>query len=128
MLTGAKKRRAFAVGLVTVLTLLSPAALTPAAASAVAPAVASAEPALAAVGPVQGGTIEVRGRVVDARDGMPIAGAGVHASRSGITRPTQGRVDFTQPGALNGWHYAAGLRGNAGTQAISRLEGRSASG
>lgn len=39
---------------------------------------------------------------------------------------TQGRIDFTQPGALDGWHYAVGLRGNAGTQAIGRLEGRSA--
>ncbi|TWD82602.1 glycosyl hydrolase family 2 [Kribbella amoyensis] len=37
----------------------------------------------------------------------------------------QDRIDFTAPGALTGWHYAAGLRGNAGTQAIGRLEGRS---
>lgn len=38
---------------------------------------------------------------------------------------TQDRIDFTQPGALDGWHYAVGLRGNAGTQAIGRIEGRS---
>ncbi|MEV0616742.1 sugar-binding domain-containing protein [Nonomuraea sp. NPDC050404] len=42
-----------------------------------------------------------------------------------MTGTTQGRVDFTQPGALDGWHYGAGLRGNAGTQAITRLEARS---
>ncbi|MEQ4209429.1 glycoside hydrolase family 2 TIM barrel-domain containing protein [Actinopolymorpha sp. B9G3] len=42
-----------------------------------------------------------------------------------MTSTTQGRIDFTQPGALDGWHYAAGLRSNAGTQAIGRLEGRS---
>ncbi|KAB8196803.1 hypothetical protein FH608_008925 [Nonomuraea phyllanthi] len=42
-----------------------------------------------------------------------------------MTATTQGRVDFTRPGALDGWHYAAGLRGNAGTQAIGRLVGRS---
>ncbi|MEO3791872.1 glycoside hydrolase family 2 TIM barrel-domain containing protein [Nonomuraea sp. B10E15] len=45
-----------------------------------------------------------------------------------MTATTQGRVDFTLPGALDGWHYAAGLRGNAGTQAIDRLEARSAPG
>ncbi|GAB3437376.1 hypothetical protein GCM10027569_92250 [Flindersiella endophytica] len=38
---------------------------------------------------------------------------------------TQGRVDFTKPEALAGWHYAVGLRGNAGVQAVGRLEGRS---
>ncbi|MGW0202050.1 glycoside hydrolase family 2 TIM barrel-domain containing protein [Nonomuraea sp. NPDC003201] len=84
------------------MTLLSPAALTPTAASAVAPAVApavaSAEPALAAAGPAQGGTIEVRGRVVDARDGMPIAGAGVHASRSGVYATTAMDGTFTLAG------------------------------
>lgn len=38
---------------------------------------------------------------------------------------TQGRIDFTRAGALDGWHYAVGLRGNAGTQAVGRIEGRS---
>ncbi|MEV6889482.1 glycoside hydrolase family 2 TIM barrel-domain containing protein [Kribbella sp. NPDC051137] len=42
-----------------------------------------------------------------------------------MTTTTQGRIDFTQPGALDGWHYATGLRGNAGTQIIGRFEGRS---
>ncbi|MFI7455357.1 glycoside hydrolase family 2 TIM barrel-domain containing protein [Nonomuraea sp. NPDC049714] len=42
-----------------------------------------------------------------------------------MTGTTQGRIDFTRPGALDGWHYAVGLRGNAGPQAIGRLEGRS---
>ncbi|MEV0164377.1 glycoside hydrolase family 2 TIM barrel-domain containing protein [Nonomuraea fuscirosea] len=41
-----------------------------------------------------------------------------------MSSTTQDRIDFTEPGALDGWHYAAGLRGNAGTQAITRLEGR----
>ncbi|WP_165552920.1 hypothetical protein [Kribbella speibonae] len=42
-----------------------------------------------------------------------------------MTTTTQGRIDFTKPGALDGWHYATGLRSNAGTQIISRFEGRS---
>ncbi|WP_433441284.1 sugar-binding domain-containing protein [Nonomuraea sp. CA-141351] len=45
-----------------------------------------------------------------------------------MTATTQGRIDFTRPGALNGWHYATGLRSNAGIQAIGRFEGRSATG
>jgi hypothetical protein len=42
-----------------------------------------------------------------------------------LTTTTQGRIDFTQPGALADWHYATGLRSNAGTQVITRLEARS---
>ncbi len=41
------------------------------------------------------------------------------------TATTQGRVDFTRPGALDGWRYATGLRANAGTQEVTRFEGRS---
>jgi hypothetical protein len=44
-----------------------------------------------------------------------------------MTSTTQGRIDFTEPGALDGWRYATGLRSNAGVQAIHHFEGRSLS-
>ncbi len=37
---------------------------------------------------------------------------------------TQGRIDFTAPGALDGWHYAVGMR-SGGMQSIASLAGRS---
>ncbi|MEU6713500.1 glycoside hydrolase family 2 TIM barrel-domain containing protein [Nonomuraea sp. NPDC046802] len=80
--------RRFAIGLVTVLTLLSTAA----------PAVASAEPPPSAASPARGKTIEVRGRVVDARNGTPISGAGVHASRSGVYATTASDGTFSLAG------------------------------
>ncbi|MBZ2197895.1 glycoside hydrolase family 2 TIM barrel-domain containing protein [Occultella gossypii] len=40
------------------------------------------------------------------------------------TATTQGRIDFTEPGALEGWHYAVGMR-SGGVQTITSLEGRS---
>lgn len=42
-----------------------------------------------------------------------------------LTATTQGRIDLTEPGALDGWRYATGLRSNAGSQEVHRLEGRS---
>ncbi|WP_156225860.1 glycoside hydrolase family 2 TIM barrel-domain containing protein [Pseudactinotalea suaedae] len=41
-----------------------------------------------------------------------------------FTATTQGRIDLTAPGALDGWHYAVGLR-SGGVQSIGHLEGRS---
>ena len=40
------------------------------------------------------------------------------------TATTQDRIDFTAPGALDGWHYAVGMR-SGGVQGIASLEGRS---
>jgi hypothetical protein len=42
-----------------------------------------------------------------------------------MTSTTQGRIDFTAPGALQGWRFAAGVRSNGGQQTINHLEGRS---
>ncbi|MCL3862142.1 carboxypeptidase regulatory-like domain-containing protein [Actinotalea sp. K2] len=42
-----------------------------------------------------------------------------------MTSSSQERIDLTQPGALDGWRYAAGLRGNSGVQALNGFEGRS---
>ncbi|UFU03092.1 carboxypeptidase regulatory-like domain-containing protein [Ruania suaedae] len=41
-----------------------------------------------------------------------------------LTTTTQGRIDFTEPGALDGWHYGVGLR-SGGVQELGHLEGRS---
>ncbi|WP_159618954.1 sugar-binding domain-containing protein [Ruania rhizosphaerae] len=43
-----------------------------------------------------------------------------------LTTTTQGRVDFTEPGALDGWRYGVGLR-SGGVQELNQLEGRSRS-